>query len=547
MSGIAALLNSGTQALLVDQTVLNTISHNIANANTPGYSKQDVVLGIQSPVATQGGFVGRGVLVSTIKRSYDSFLVAQEMGQGQNFGKSFALDQAMSQVEQVFNEAKGLGLSTQMNEYFNAWNDVAANPESQAQRTVLLQKAKSMVVAAQVMERSATETIKYTNLKVDDIVNQINTIATNIARLNGKIVEAEAGVTGQKANDYRDQRDYQMQQLSNLTNVTSYESKNGDLAVMLGMRNLVAGEKTNKLSSAVNGDENRDLYIEGVKINSRVTSGQLGGLMAAQTDIETNALKGLRKLVAAVTNETNKVHSAGFGLDGTTLNDFFNNLTVASRDRDNSLADVTSAVIADRTLVKYNEYEIRFTGPAAYDVVNLDTGVNVVTGGVYASGSTINFAGMDVVITDDGGAPVAGDRFLISPVGNAITGAGVLLTDTNKLAAASVATALPGDNTNALSLSQLLSTNLTDLGNANFTDYYRGLIATVGSSARSAADSNRFDDNLLHEMRKQREAVSGVSLDEEAANLVRFQRSYQASAKMVSVADELLQSILNMR
>lgn len=547
MSGISALLNSGTQALLVDQTVLNTISHNIANANTPGYSKQDVVLGIQSPASTQGGFVGRGVIVSGIKRSYDSFLVAQEMGQEQNYGKSFALDQTMSQVEQVFNEAKGLGLSTQMNEYFNAWNDVAANPESQAQRTVLIQKAKSMVVAAQVMERSATETIKYTNLKVDDIVDQINTIATNIARLNSKIVEAESGTTGQKANDYRDQRDYQMQQLSNLTNVTSYESKNGDLAVMLGMRNLVSGEKTNVLSSKVNGDGNRDLYIENVNISSRLTSGQLGGLMTARNDIEANALKGLRKLVAAVTNETNKVHSAGFGLDGTTANDFFNNLTVASRDRDNSLADVTSAVIADRTLVKYNEYEIRFTDPATYDVVNLDTGVNVVTGGGYSSGATINFDGMDVVITDDGGAPVAGDRFLISPVGNAITGAGVLLTETNKIAAASVATALPGDNTNALSLSQLLNTNLTDLGNANFTDYYRGLIATVGSSARSAADSNKFDDNLLHEMRKQREAVSGVSLDEEAANLVKFQRSYQASAKMVSVADELLQSVLNMR
>lgn len=547
MSGISSVLNIGTQALLVDQTVLTTINHNIANANTPGYSKQDVVIGIQSPGSSQGGFVGRGTLVSSIKRSYDKFLVAQEMGQGQNLGKSAVLDQAMSQIEQVYNEAKGLGLSTQLNEYFNAWNDVAANPESQAQRTVLLQKANAMVVAAQTMERSAADTLKYTNLKIDDITNQVNTMATNIAKLNGKIVEAEAGLSAQKANDYRDQRDNLMQELSKLTNVTSYETNTGSLTVMIGMRNLVEGESTSPISSKVNGDGNRDLYLQNVNITSRVTGGELGGLMAARNDIEANALKGLRKLVAAVTNETNKLHSTGFGLDGTTTNDFFNNLTVATRNRDNSKAGVTSAVVADKTLIKYNEYEVRFTAPGAYDIYNVDTGVNVVTGAGYASGGVINFDGMDVVITDTTGTPAAGDRFMISPVGNAVSGAGVLLTDTNKIAASSSAIALPGDNTNALALTKLMSTNMADLGSATFSDYYRGLVATIGSSARSAADSNKFDDNLMNEMRKQREAVSGVSLDEEAANLIRFQRSYQAAAKMITVADELLQSVLNMK
>lgn len=547
MPGISGLLNTSTQALLVDQAALNTISHNIANANTPGYSKQDVVIGIQTPEPIQGGFVGRGTLITTIKRSYDRYLVAQEMVQGQNFGKSSALDQALSQIEQVFNEAKGLGLSTQMNEYFNAWNDVATNPEGQAQRTVLLQKANSMVAAAQTMERSAADTLKYSNLKIEDIATQINAIAVNIARLNGKIVETEAGLSTQKANDYRDQRDDLMHQLSNLTTTASYETANGSLTVMLGMRTLVSGETTNTLSKKVNGDGNIDLYLDTANITARLSSGQLGGLIAARNDIETNALKGLRKLVAAVTNETNKIHFAGFGLDGTTSNDFFNNLTVASKDRDNSLADITSATITDRTLIKYNEYEIRFTGPATYDIYNVDTGVNVVTGAGYSSGGTISFDGMDVVITDNAGAPVTGDRFLISPVGNAVTGAGVLLTDTNKIAAASSAALVPGDNTNALSLTQLVSTKMVDLGNATLNDYYRGLIATIGSSARSAADSNKFDDNLLNEMRKQRDAVSGVSLDEEAANLVKFQRSYQAAAKMVSVADELLQSILNMK
>lgn len=640
MGGISGLLNISTQALLVDQAVLNTINHNIANANTPGYSKQDVVIGIQSPETIQGGFVGRGTLITTIKRSFDKYLVAQEMVQGQNFGKSSSLDQAMSQIEQVFNEAKGLGLSTQMNEYFNAWNDVAANPESQAQRTVLLQKANSMVVAAQIMERSAADTLKYSNLKVEDIATQINAIAANIARLNAKIVESEAGLSSQKANDYRDQRDNFMQQLSNLTTVASYEGANGDLTVMMGMRNLISGERTNTLSTKANGDGNRDLYLDNTNITSRLGSGQIGGLITARNDIETNALKGLRKLVAAITNETNKLHSKGFGLNSTvadftvsditaqqfpatlgsilnasitdintfvpgeydirfnaavtqydvykdgvllssanayapdsivlngmTINfdpldppqandqfyisakgqDFFTDLTASAVNRDSSLANVTSATIFNREAVKYNEYEVRFTGPATYDVYNVDTGLNVITGAAYGSGGTISFDGMNVVITDGTGAPVTGDRFLISPVRTAISGLGVKLTDSRKVAAASLATALPGDNTNALKLTQLVSTNMADLGNATLTDYYRGVIATIGSSARSAADSNRFDDNLLNEMRKQRDAVSGVSLDEEAANLVRFQRAYQAAAKMVSVADELLQSILAMR
>lgn len=547
MSGISGVLNISTQALLVNQTALSTISHNIANVNTPGYSKQDVVIGVQPPESVQGGFIGRGTFVNTIQRNYDRFLVAQQMGQGQNFGKSSALDQAMSQVEQVFNEAKSLGFSTQLNEYFNAWNDVAANPEGQAQRTALLQKANSMIVTAQTMERSAADTLKYTNLKIDDITTQVNAIAANIAKMNGKIVEAEAGVSAQKANDYRDQRDNLMQQLSNLTTVTSYEDSRGSLTVMLGMRTLVSGESSYTLSSQVNGDGNRDLYLDNTNITTRLNSGQLGGLISARTDIETNALKGLRKLVAAVTNETNKLHFAGFGLDGTTSNDFFNNLTVTFKNRDKSLAGVTSAVITDRTLIKYNEYEIRFTSPSTYDVFNVDTGVNTITGAAYASGGTISFDGMDVVITDNTGAPAAGDRFLISPVGNAVSGAGVNLTDPNKIAAASSAATLPGDNTNARAITQLTSAAMADLGNARFTEYYRGLVATIGSSARSAADSYKFDDNLLNEMKKQREALSGVSLDEEAANLVKFQRSYQAAAKMVTVADELLNTVINMK
>lgn len=543
---ISGLFNAAQSALFASQAALNATSNNIANVNTPGYSRQEVVLETATPENIGSNFVGRGVSIADIARKFDQFIQDQLMGQQQNYGKSLALDQTWGQVEQAFNEANNMGLSTKLQDFFKAWQDVAANPESMPQRTVLLQNANSLILTAKQMERSTMDAIKQANNGIDGVVTNINSIAAKIASLNGSITQAEAGIGTAKANDLRDQRDNLMNQLSNLTDFSSYEDKNGSVTIVVGMRNLVYGANANTLSTSVNGDGNKDVFLDSIKITSSITKGQLGGFITASDDVSTNSLKSLRRLVAALTNEVNKIHSQGYGLDGSTSNDFFSNLSVSSVNRDNSGAAVTSADIIDRNALTYSEYEVRFTSPTTYDVYDTTKGVNVITGAAYVSGGNIQFDGLNVVISNSSGAPAAGNRFLISPIQNAISNMSVAITDTNKIAAAASGTALPGDNTNANALVQLANSVIANLNNATLNGYYNGIVVNVGIKSKAATDGLTFDKNILADVQNRRDAVSGVNLDEEATNMIRFQRSYEAGARMITVTDELLQTVLKL-
>jgi len=538
---IFGLFEIGKSTLFASQTALSVTGNNIANVNTPGFSRQEVILEVANPAAIGGGYMGMGVKVSDIKRHYDRFIQSQLTGQHQNYGRSFALNQTLSQIEQIFNEAKDMGLSASLTDYFNAWNEVATNPEGQPQRTVLLQEANGLTSTAKSMERGILDTLRHTNEEIKDIVDRINSIASDIARLNGKIVQIEAGESSGKAIDLRDQRDRLLNELSDLVEFTSYEDRNGSITVVVGMRNLVFGEKTNTLSTGINDGGDNDLFLDGINITTRINKGRLGGLMAVREDIESNSLKNLRRLIASLIKETNLIHRSGYGLDASTGNDFFDSLQLSTRDYSQG-ADITSATITDLSQLTLDEYDITFDAANNYYVYNKQTG-SLVTSGAYTPGNPINFDGIEVVIT---GTISPTDRFFVSPLTDAIRNFGVAITDTNKIAAAQSVMSLPGDNKNALQIAQLGDTAIGNLGSSTFTSYYRGIVSSVGSKSKAASDSLKFDENLLNEIQNRRESISGVSLDEEAANLIRFQRSFEAGARMIKVTDELLQTILDL-
>ncbi len=533
------LLNIGTSALNASQAGLSVTSNNIANANTPGYSRQSVVLAISTPVTMGNNYMGMGVTVQGIQSSSDKFIQAQLLLQEQNVGRSDTLSQMLSQVEQIFNESQSIGLSTPLSDYFDAWNDVASDPTSQAARSVLLQKAGVLVSAAQTMESSTLQILKQTTVGVDDAVKQINSIASQIAALNGKIVAEEAGNTGVRANDLRDSRNQLMNQLSNLVSNASYEDQNGALTVTIGMKNLVAGTSTNALSSSLDQDGNKQLTLDNTNITSMVTGGEIGGLLTANSEVTSTSLYGLRKLVASVTKEINLLHESGYGLDSSHGNDFFNSLQVSTTNYSAGAA-ITSS-ITDLTQVNLDEYTISFSG-GNYTVTDKQTG-SVAATGAYVSGNAINFDGIQVTIT---GAVTDTDTFGVSPLTDAIKNFGVAITDTNEIAAASSAAQLPGDNTNALQIAQAAGASISNLGSNTFSEYYAGIVSGIGSLSQAATDASTFEQNLLTEITNQRDSVSGVSLDEEAANLIKYQRAYEAGAKLIQITDELLQTVINL-
>ena len=456
------LLNIGKSAVFANQAAINVTGNNIANVNTPGYTRQAAVLQIASPIVpVAGGYLGMGVSVSSIERRYDRFISGQLLGQEQNYGKSSTMDQVLGQVEQVFNGNGGAGLSSALNAFFDAWQSLSTNPGDTAQRTVLISDANNFVTAAKQMESSLLGTLKDINREISDAAGQINGIATDISRLNGQIVQIEAGGTA-KANDLRDARDQLVTRLSGLVDIGTLEDRNGSLTVTVGMRNLVDRETVNPVTAIKNTAGDAGLSLDGVDVTSRITKGSVGGLLASRDAVASGPLANLRHFVASLTSEMNALHSAGVGLDGSTANDFFTPLSPPLTEAD------------------------------------------------------------------------------------AISNLGVAVSDPRKVAAASAATALPGDNTNALRIAALADASIASLGGATFSGYYSGLVSDVGKLARNASDLSQFDANMRTELQNRRDSASGVSLDEEATNLIAYQRAYEAGARIIKITDELFQTVLQM-
>jgi flagellar hook-associated protein 1 FlgK len=536
------LITIGKSAVFSSQAALNVTGNNIANVNTPGYTRQEAVLETASPVVpVPGGYLGTGVDISRIERHYDRFIETQLLGQEQNFGNSSAMDQVLGQVEQVFNDPGGGGLSKSLNAFFNAWQSLSTNPGDTAQRTVLLSNANSLVSTMKGMESVLLGTLKQVNGEIADVARQVNGIATDIARLNTQIVGIESGGGGAKANDLRDTRDQLVTRLAGLVEIGTREGQNGSLAVTVGMRNLVDGDKVNTLTTKPDATGDLGLSLDGIDITSRIAKGRLGGLLASRGDTESGPLLDLRRLAAALTKEMNLLHRPGVGLDGTTGNDFFAPLSLSTADT-SAGAEITSATITDPAALTLSEYSISIGAGNAYTVTNKDSG-GVVATGTYSTGSPIAFDGIRVVVT---GTAAAGDSFTVSPLTGAIANFGVSITDPRKIAAASDANALPGDNTNALRIAGLADASLASLGNATFSGYYGGLVLKAGKLAQDASDLQQFDANLRSELSNRRASVSGVSLDEEATNLIAFQRAYEAGARIIKITDELFQTVLQL-
>lgn len=537
------LFSIGRTSLAASQAALAVTSNNVANVNTPNYAKQEVILQISNPIQGSGGnLIGTGVSLVGIRRSYDRFIEAQLLQQQQLEGRSRGLERMLSQVEQVYNESKDAGLQKRLAEFFNAWQDLATTADGRTQRILLLQKADSFVTAAQRIEAGLLSVVKQANLGIADLADQVNSLASGIAELNEKIVQLEAGQTLQSAGELRSQRDSLLHQLSGIADISAFEGADGAVSVTMGMRNLVSGKRAYPLSAVVDSSGNTDLVLDSITITSRIVKGEIGGLIAARDDILRSPLPDLRRLVASITQEVNTLHRAGFGLDGSTGNAFFSplHLTVTGRSSGGAVA---AASVSDESLLTLDEYDISFDPAGAnYSVTNRGTGA-VAASGAHVSGGTISFDGIDVTIT----GPVSGsDSFAVSPLTTAVSGFGLAISDPDRIAAAASAAGLPADGDNAHLLAGLAFSRISALNNASYSSAYATMAASVGTASRAASDSLRFDATMTQAIRNKREEISGVSLDEEAANMIRFQRAFEASARLISVADELMQTIIQL-
>ncbi|WP_447962243.1 flagellar hook-associated protein FlgK [Nitrospira sp. Ecomares 2.1] len=546
MAGISDIFNIARSGIRANQQGLATTSHNIANINTKGYSRQEVVLESARPAE---GKIGSGVRVAAIRQTVDTFLENQLTALHEDLGSISARNNYLVQADGIFTETDNSGLSLSLTEFFNAVRDVATNPESTIQRTVLLAKGQSLTDQFGTVAKGLNQIRLDANGEISRHVNTINGLATKIASLNDVIFKVES--SGPEALDLRDQRRVLINDLAGLVDIEQVTMKDG-IGIHVGGQLLVGGNHANKLSTKSDPDNPPLHDVTFVRsdgseysISDKIYGGQIGGLLALRDGDIVKFQDQVDRLAAVLTTEFNQQHQVGYGLDATTNNNFFSTLTPPAplaNERNTGGATGSSVTIADSTLATFQGYEVQFSGATSYSVVNTATGASV-TSGSYTSGAPLSFDGLDVVIN---GTPAAGDVFYVNAQKGAALQFGVALSDTDKIAASSTAAGVPGNNTNALDMVAVHTNRQMDLGNVTLNDYHTITIGDVGSATQKSTQALHSKQLEVDQVTALRESVSGVSLDEELTNLLSFQRSFEASARMITVADELMQTMLSM-
>ena len=443
MAGISDIFNIARSGIQANQQGLATTSHNITNINTKGYSRQEVVLEAQRPAE---GTIGSGVQVSAIRQTVDTFLEDQLTGVKEDLGFINARNNFLVQTDGIFTETDNSGVSFSLTEFFNAVRDVATNPESAIQRTVLLAKAESITDSFVNQAQGLNQIRSNANGEISRHVETSNELAVRIASLNDEIFKSES--SGHAAPDLRDQRRVLINDLAELVEIEQVTLRDG-IGINVGGQLLVAGNHANALSTEPDPDNPPYHDVTFVRsdgsefsISDKIHGGKIGGLLALRDGDIPAFQDRVDRLAAVLINEFNQQHQSGFALDGTTNNLFFSALTPPAplaSDRNAGSALGGSVTIADPTLVTFQPYEVQFTGATAYSVVNATTGATV-TSGTYTSGSPISFDGLDVVIS---GAAAAGDVFAVNAQKGAAQRFAVALTDIDKIAAASTAAGNP--------------------------------------------------------------------------------------------------------
>jgi flagellar hook-associated protein 1 FlgK len=539
------ILSIGQSALAAAQVGLSTTGHNIANAATPGYNRQVVVQGAALPQNFGFGFMGQGTEISTVKRIYNEYLGNQvQTAQASKSG----LDSYYAQIRQIDNLLGDAttGLSPVMQDFFSSIQDVTSNPSGTPARQGVLSTAEALASRFQSLAGRLEEIEQGVNSQILSSVSSINTYAQQIAGLNDAIGRAQRA-TGQPANDLLDQRDQLILELNKEIKTTVVKQGDGNYNVFIGNgQPLVVGTTTYQLANVVSPTNperievafrasSGDLVIVG---DAGVVGGKLGGLIEFRSQTLEPAQNALGRVAIGLADTFNAQHQLGFDLNGVAGGAFFN---VAAPAVGSNSANTGSAVIGasidNANALTISDYRLRYDG-ANYTLTRL------------SDNTTTTFAtfpqivdGVELNLTS--GAPATGDSFLIRPTVNGASGFGVAMTDPAGFAAAAQTGAV-GDNRNALLLGALQTAKTLGNGTTSFQGAYSQFVSQIGNKTRELEVTSSAAGKLLTEATTALQNESGVNLDEEAANLLRYQQAYQAAGKVMQIASEMFDMLLSL-
>jgi len=541
------LLGTAASGLQAFQRAISVTGNNISNANNADYSRQRVELGTRPPSLTGQGYIGNGVRVESINRLFDQFTV----------DRLRETSSSTSQYETYFNFSERVtnllgdtdaGLGAGLESFFDAVQTVANDPASIPARQLMLSESDSLVFRFQNLDSQLDSMRGEINGNLENIVTEINGLSSAIADANRSVVDAIALGNGAVPNDLLDERDGLINQLAELISVRTVQQDDGAVNVFVGSgQALVTRFLDSPLQTVRNDFDSSRSEIAIVSgsasavITDNLSGGKLGALLDLRDQVLDPAQNSLGRIAVSLATEFNLQSNLGVDLDAAAGVDYFSLTTpqVAGSTANTGAAAVTAVFDSTNISALTTEnYTLGFDG-AVWSLSRVSDGQPVAMAGSGTPVDPFIFDGLSVEVT---AGAAAGDRFLIQPTRGGGSAIGLLASNPREIAAATVAA--PGDNSNALLLAGLQTAQTMENGATNFQGAYGQLIGMLGTQTRSAQISAESQGALLAQAQESRDALSGVNLDEEAADLIRFQQAYQAIAQVISVADSTFQTLL---
>ncbi len=455
------MLEIGRKALTIAERQIQTSSHNIANQNTPGYSRQRVIQESAYPISDALGSYGQGVEMNRLERVRDVYLDNEYRRVNSNFNSWNKMSQKMNQLQTKFNEPSDFGLNSMMNQFWDSWEAVANNPANIQNRSDLLSKTSSMIDSFRNINDSLEVSRQEINNEMIGVADNINDISEQLSKINLRIINAEA--SGKPANDLRDQFDLLIDELSVYGDVTvTQRGGDGTSVVYFGSDEIVKHDHFQEISIKESNESGHKILNIVWEHNSEEVSalynGEIAGLKKMRDVYIEDYQTKLDTLAVEMSTQVNAIHTKGYDLSATPTSGryFFAN-------------DVTGA------------------------------------GDIEIDGSILN--NPQCIAASYGGEE--------------------------------------GDNRIALEIAELRHTSAVE-GTKSFNDYYGSLIYNVGQDTSNAITNTEIESSKLKQIDSFRESIKGVSTNEEAANLIKYQQSFQAAAKIISTADNLMQAIIGL-
>ncbi|CAK0774617.1 flagellar hook-associated protein 1 FlgK [Gammaproteobacteria bacterium] len=701
------LFSISTSALFATSRALNTTSHNVANVNTPGYSRQMVELATKPSILMQGQYAGSGVNVAQIRRNYDDFLTTNLREITGRQSHTETLYNMASKVDNLLADPMA-GLSPAVDDFFSSSQEVADDPTSIAARQNMLSNAETLVKRFNIQATRLDELDQYVNSQIETHVNEINNLASTVAKFNNDITVGTArGInTHALPNDLMDSRDEAVRQMAEKIGVNVLKQEDGTFNVFIANgQTLVTGTQTRFLRVQNNPYDQRQKEIalgpsvnitneqnstaskealssqknSGTIISGQVTGGILGGLLQFRREVLGPAQNGLGRVATGITVEINKQHQLGMDLNNILGGELFDIGTPEVFPNTNNESDLqVTAEISDISALTTSDYQLTVMGTTgagtSYNITKLSDGTTTTLNRSHRINDDGSVSltldppvdGVTLILSSEfGSSGKQGDSFLIRPTRTAANKISLSINDPSRIAAAtpiraSVApgnigsgklrvdqvidttnsafsstgkltppilirfddpsitggglsysmydntdpnypvlledntdpvhpvplqgipydparessvfpklsidygyrvtlsgTPKPGDsftidyniggkgdNRNMLTLTDLQSKQLLIGGTATFQGAYGQTVADVGVATRRANVNNDAEESLLYQAQKAQQEVAGVNLDEEAANLLKYQETYQAAAQLIATADTLFKTIL---